>query len=117
MQVKHTVIIDQIGRTILGIESSNTSSELTLDNPIIVHFQPAQNGQLELQLFPLFFFELLDKASRDKNSWTYNKSAITVSNIELNADILSRYAAINTPQEPKVEAQSNPKVISINDIE
>jgi hypothetical protein len=114
--VKHTVIIDQIGRTILGIETSNTSAELTLDNPIIVHFQPSQTGQLELQLYPLFFFELLEKGSREKNSWTYNKSAITVSNIELNADILSRYAAINTPPEPKVEVQNNPKVISINDL-
>lgn len=113
MKQKHTVIIDQIGRTILGVEVSQTSTEITLDNPIILHFQPSQNGQLELQVFPLFFFELLDKEKRDKNSWVFNKTSVAVSNVELNADILSRYAQINTPPAP---VQSNPKVISINDL-
>ena len=116
MQVKHTLIIDQIGRNILGIESSRTSSEITLENPIIVHFQPSQNGQLELQLFPLLFFELLDKGNRDKNSWTFNLASVAVSDIVLNADILSRYAAINSPEESKPEVQNNVKVISIDDI-
>lgn len=111
--IKHTVIIDQIGRTILGVELDNTDTSLTLYNPIILHFQPAQNGQLELQVFPLFFFELLDKEHRDKNSWTYSKNAITVSNVEINPDIIARYNQINTPPAP---VQKNPKVIDINDL-
>jgi len=114
MKEKHTVIIDQIGRTILGVELNQTSTEITLHNPIILHFQPSQNGQLELQVFPLFFFELLDKDKRDKNSWTFNKSTIAVSNVELNPDILARYTQINTPPAPPIT--SNPKVISIDDI-
>lgn len=113
MQEKHTVVIDQIGRTILGVVDSETEQNITLRNPIILHFQPSQNGQLELQVFPLFFFELLDKVNRDKNSWTFNKSAIATSNVVLNAEILSRYEQINTPQAP---VASNPKVISIDDI-
>lgn len=113
MKEKHTVIIDQIGRNILGVEVSRTDTEITLNNPIILHFQPSPNGQLELQVFPLFFFELLDKGQRDKNAWTFNKAAVTVSNVELNADILSRYTQINTPPAP---VQNNPKVISIDDI-
>ena len=116
MKEKHTVIIDQIGRTVLGVQASETDTELTLNNPIILHFQPAQNGQLELQVFPLFFFELLDKEKRDQNQWTYTKSAIAVSNVELNKDILSRYEAINTPPAPKPEVANNPKVISIDDL-
>ena len=119
MKEKHTVIVDQIGRTLLGVESSQTDTEITLDNPIVLHFQPAQNGQLELQVFPLFFFELLEKDKRDKNSWTFNKSSVGVSNVELNADILSRYRAINTPPEEKAAPQSvdnSPKIVSINDI-
>jgi hypothetical protein len=114
MKEKHTVIIDQIGRTILGVQSHETDTEIGLNNPIILHFQPAQNGQLELQVFPLFFFELLDKNARDKNTWIFNKSAVAVSNVELNADILSRYTQINTPPKPVVS--NNPKVISIDDI-
>ena len=110
---KHTVLIDQIGRTILGVEESQTSSEITLSNPIILHFQPSQSGQLELQVFPLFFFELLNKEKRDKNSWTFNKTSVTLSNVELNADILARYEQINTPPAPVV---NNPKMISLEDI-
>ena len=113
MKEKHTVIIDQIGRTVLGVQESETDTELTLINPIILHFQPAQNGQLELQVFPLFFFELLDKSKRDQNSWTWNKASIAVSNIELEDGILQRYAQINTPPAPVV---ANPKVISIDDL-
>jgi hypothetical protein len=110
--IKHTVIIDQIGRTILGVQTGDTENTLTLSNPIILHFQPSQNGQLELQVYPLFFFELLNKDTRDKNSWTYSKTAITMSNVELNPEILARYEQINTPP---VKAAS-PKVISIDDI-
>jgi hypothetical protein len=86
---------------------------LTLYNPIILHFQPSQNGQLELQVFPLFFFELLDKEKREQNSWTFDRTAIAVSDVELNSDILTRYTAINTPPSP---VEKNPKVISIDDI-
>lgn len=113
MKEKHTVLIDQIGRNILGVEVSQTATEITLNNPIILHFQPSQNGQLELQVFPLFFFELLEKEKRNQNDWTFNKSAVAVGNIELNAEILSRYAQINTPPAP---VKNNPKVISIDDI-
>jgi hypothetical protein len=116
MSIKHTVVIDQIGRTILGVELSRTNTEIELENPIILHFQPSQNGQLELQVFPLFFFELLDKDKRDKNSWIFNKSSIAVSNVELNQDILARYAQINTPPAPVAEVTKNPKIISIEDL-
>lgn len=115
---KHTVIIDQIGRTILGVNKSEswntTDDELTLYNPIILHFQPSQNGQLELQVFPLFFFELLDKSARDKNSWTWKKSNIAISDVELTPEILSRYEQINTP--PVAQVQTNPRVIAIDDV-
>jgi hypothetical protein len=113
MKEKHTVIIDQIGRTVLGVQECETEDSITLRNPIILHFQPAQNGQLELQVFPLFFFELLAKDKRAQNSWTWQKNAIAVSNIELEDGILQRYEQINTPPAP---VANNPKVISIDDL-
>ena len=116
MQEKHTVIIDQIGRTLLGVEEFQTEQEIGLRNPIILHFQPSQNGQLELQVFPLFFFELLDKDNRDKNTWVFNKSSVVVSDVVLNSDILARYSQINTPPAPPTPVQNNPKVISIDDL-
>lgn len=114
MKEKHTVIIDHIGRIILGVETDNSAETLTLKNPIILHFQQSQNGGLELQVFPLFFFELIDKNERDSNHWTFNKESVVISNVTLNPDILARYAQINTPPAPVAK---NPKVISIDDIE
>lgn len=113
MQTKHTVIIDQMGRVLLGVEVDQDESTLTLNNPIILHFQPAQNGQLELQVYPLFFFELLDKEKRSQNDWIFNKASVAISNVELNSDILARYEQINTPPAP---IKNNPRVISIDDL-
>lgn len=113
MNEKHTVIIDQLGRTILGVEVANTENKLTLHNPIILHFNPSPNGQLELQVFPLFFFELLAKDKRSQNSWTYDKSSVVISDVVLDDNLMARYVQINTPPAP---VQSNPKVISIDDL-
>lgn len=114
MKEDHRVIIDHTGRNILGVVTAETPDSITLYNPIILHFQPTPTGQLELQVFPLFFFELLDKEKRTQNSWTYSKSSIAISDLELNPDILARYAQINTP--PTVQVQNNPKVVSIDDV-
>lgn len=111
MQQKRILIVDQIGRNIAGTVVDETDTTVTLHNPTIVHFQPTQGGQLELQLFPLFFFELVDKDARDSMAWTYNKSAIAISNVKLAENIVSKLDEINRP---KVEA--SPKVISIEDI-
>lgn len=113
----YQVIIDSMGRTILGEVVEDDGETLTLNNPIIMHFQAMQNGQLNLQLFPLFFFELIDANSRDINRWCWDKRAIVFGKVKLTQDILDRYEAINTPAEEKTdEVKENPKVISIDDI-
>jgi|TARA_R110002110_G_scaffold7140_1_gene36237 hypothetical protein len=113
---KHVVIIDHIGRTILGKQTEfDEETELTIDNPVILHCQPQENGQLEVQTFPLFFFEFIDKSAREHNSWTFQRSNIVVSNVVLNPDIIAQYAKINTPP-PQTVVDDNPKVVSINDV-
>ena len=114
MQEKHVAIIDHVGRNIIGKLVEETDTIITIQNPVILHVQPQQNGQLEVQTFPVFFFEFIDKSNRDKNSWTYNKSNIVTSNVILDDRIISQYEKINTPpEEPKT---SSPKVISIDDL-
>lgn len=115
MKEKHIVIQDQIGRTIMGILASEDASTVSINNPVIIHVQPEPSGQLQVQTFPLFFFEFISKESRDKNIWTYTKSNIAVSDVDLDERIVSQYQKINTPQDT-VE-QNNPKVISINDLD
>jgi hypothetical protein len=114
MQEKHVAIIDHVGRNIIGKLVCEDESTITIQNPVILHVQPQQNGQLEVQTFPVFFFEFIDKSEREKNSWTYTKSSVVTSNVVLDERIISQYEKINTPpEEPK---QSSPKIIDINDI-
>lgn len=114
MKEKHIAIIDQVGRNIVGKLVDQTETTLTLNNPVILHVQPGGNGQLEVQSFPLFFFEFIAKSDRDKNDWTYSKESIVISDFEIDERILAKYEQINTPQE-KVE-EKKPNIVSIDDL-
>lgn len=115
--MEHKAILDHVGRTIIGKVVAETETSLTLNNPVILHCQPEANGSLQVQSFPVFFFEFIDKANRELNDWTYSKSAIVTSNVVLDERILSQYEKINTPQDVQVAGKNvNPKVISINDL-
>ena len=72
-------IVDQVGRTVVGVETGSTAKTLTLNNPVIVHVQPdPQNGQLQVQTFPYLFMEFIE-GDRTKNDWTFHKSNIATS--------------------------------------
>ncbi len=115
MSKQHIAIQDQIGRTIIGILDSETDTTLTIENPVILHLELEGNGQIQVQTFPVFFFELLDKAARDTNKWTYTKSNIVTSNAVLADNIISQYTRLNNPI-PQVAKASSPNVISIDDL-
>jgi hypothetical protein len=114
MTNKNVALIDHVGRNIIGKLVEETDTTITIENPVILHVQPQQSGQLEVQTFPVFFFEFIDKANRDKNAWTYTKSSVVTSNVILDERILSQYEKINTP--PEEVKSVSPKVISINDL-
>ena len=114
MQEKHIAIIDHIGRNIIGKLVGESDTTVTLNNPVIVHCQPEANGQLQVQSFPVFFFEFIDKSKRDQNDWTYTKSSIVTSNVELDERILSQYSKFNSP--PVAAVSNSPRVVSIDDI-
>lgn len=122
MTEKHVAIIDQVGRNIIGKLVEETDTTVTLNNPVILFVQPEQNGQLQVQSFPVFFFEFIDKNNRDQNNWTYNKINVVTSDVVLDERILTQYNKINTlPEEANVpvttnSSVNNPKVISIDDI-
>lgn len=108
-------IIDHIGRTVVGEEIVTGDSEtITLNNPVIIHVQPnPQTGQLQVQSFPYIFMEFLTPESRDKNHWTFNKSHIVLSEVQLDEKIILQYKNINVPQ---VQApQGEPEVIKLFD--
>ena len=113
-------IVDHIGRTVLGVLKEDTKDSVTLFNPVIIHVQPdQQTGQLQVQSFPYIFMEFLK--DKDKNHWTFAKSAISVSDVELDERIITQYENINNPQPPIQQPQQGtgqePEVIKLFDDE
>lgn len=104
-------ISDHIGRTVVGEKVSEDKTTLTLKNPIIVHVHPnAEDGNLQVQSFPYIFMELI-RGDKDKNNWTFNKSAIVVSDVELDDKLIQQVTQINTPKPP--ESEEEPEVVKL----
>tara|TARA_R110002020_G_scaffold404103_1_gene614197 strand:- start:67 stop:447 length:381 start_codon:yes stop_codon:yes gene_type:complete len=111
-------IVDHIGRTVVGKLVKETKDQLTLFNPVIIHVQPdPQSGQLQVQSFPYIFMEFLKV--KDNNNWTFTKSAISTSDVELDERIIQQYDNINNPAPPIQEgtSQAEPEVIKLFDDE
>lgn len=113
--MEHKIIVDHVGRLVIGKVKSESATEIVLNNPVLVDARPDQQGQLQVTSFPVLFFEFINKENRESNDWTYSKSSIVTSNVVLDERILSQYEKINTPQVESA-VQKNPKVISINDL-
>lgn len=104
-------IVDQVGRTVVGVETGQTVDTLTLNNPVIVHVQPdPQNGQLQVQTFPYLFMEFIE-GDKQNNEWTFHKSNVATSTVKLTEQITAQYHAINNPA-PVVPAEE-PEVIQL----
>tara|TARA_R110002051_G_scaffold214852_1_gene279582 strand:+ start:383 stop:814 length:432 start_codon:yes stop_codon:yes gene_type:complete len=113
-------IVDHIGRTVVGKLTGETKSTITLFNPVIIHVQPdQQTGQLQVQSFPYIFMEFLK--DKDKNNWTFDKSSISVSDVQLDERIITQYDNINNPnppiQQPQQGTGEEPEVIKLFDDE
>ena len=78
----------------------------TENNPVIIHTQPnAENGQLQVQSFPYIFMEFL--TDKEKNNWTFTKSSIVLSDVDLDDRIIQQYNNINNPQPPVTQSDAS----------
>jgi hypothetical protein len=104
-----TVILDPIGRTILGESSSSTDTTLSLKNPVILHIVPADsNGKMSVQLLPLFFREFLAEKTGDV-VFTYDKARVTSTDIEaLDFRLQAQYSQMFNVQNSFVTPESVP---------
>ena len=105
-QVK--LIIDHIGRFIIGTVASESDTILRLSKPIILHVQPSQTGQLQVQTLPLLFNEFL--GDKETNIWTYHKESISISEATLDERLLQQYESMCNPT-PIV--QKEPEVVKL----
>lgn len=113
MEKEYKIIVDHVGRTVVGVVVAENDTELVLHNPIMIAVQPQQNGQFSVNQFPYLFFEFMDKQHRDKNEWVFNKQSISISNAVPSVDVIQSYEKMNTPPAP---VEKSPKVVSINDL-
>ncbi len=118
----YTTFIDNAGRAIFGEVNSDTKDSLQVKNPVMITVQQQQNGQMAVQLFPLFFQEFVNPGENDKrdNFFTYPKNSIAVgSDFEIEPRIVEQYQRIVNPQLVAADASGGeggePEVIKLFD--
>ena len=99
-ETKYTTFIDNAGRSIFGINSSETDQTITVENPVMIHVAQQENGQMAVQLFPLFFAEFVQPNEEEsrKNFFTYTKSSVALgSGFNVDPRIAEQYERIVNP--------------------
>jgi hypothetical protein len=87
--------IDPIGRNILGEQVEKTDSLLTIKNPAMINVAQTQNGQLQVQLIPLFFAEFVDESVRaEGTTWDFNVNQIVVGNVSIDGRLVEQYVKV-----------------------
>ena len=91
MDNKIIVFLDNIQRTIVATLVNDSGTSITVTKPAILNASPTQEKKLQVQLYPLMFREFLK--NRDEfPTWTYSKSAITLSeDLELEPNLVLQY--------------------------
>lgn len=111
MEKQLKLIIDNVGRFILGEVVGESAADLSLKNPIILHVQPnPQTNQLQVQNIPLLFNEFI--SDKESNVWTFSKGSIAISNAKLDPRLVSQYFGVGGTTPPP---QNDAEVIKLFD--
>ncbi len=107
----YTTFIDNAGRAIFTEVASETSDVFVAKNPVMITVQQGEQGQMAVQLFPLFFQEFVQPGENDSraNYFTYYKNNIAIgTNFSIEPRIAEQYEKIVNPElVPNVPNQSN----------
>lgn len=91
-QTNIKVFIDHVGHTIVGQIVDSNSKTTKVKNPAVLIASPNNNGQLSVQLVPLFFKEFIQIEKREDGSvFNYNTDKIVLSEIELEGRLIEQY--------------------------
>jgi len=109
--------IDHIGRTIIATQVSQDKTTLSVKNPAIVHVQPTQQGQLNVQTIPLYFREFLGEKSKNEGTvWKFNLANIVLGvDIDNDPRLLDQYNKLFTSVPVGTIQQPGDKVIKLFD--
>lgn len=119
---KYTTFIDNAGRTVFGEEVSR-GDFVQVKNPVMITVQPQQDGQMAVQLFPLFFPEFIlpegDDAERSTIfSWSVQNIALG-SEFTIEPRIVEQYEKVVNPVlvpvTPAADKEEDAEVIKLFD--
>lgn len=114
---KHVAFINHVGQTIISELVSDDKNNLKVKNPAILHVQPSQTGQLQVQLVPYLFREFI-KADKRNDGVIINfpKDRIIVAEIELDDKLVDQYLRIFQPiVQAAAPSPSKPQVVKLFD--
>ena len=110
MEKQLKLIIDNVGRFILGEVVGESAADLSLKKPVIIHVQPNAQGQIQVQTLPLLFGEF--QSDVETNVWTFSKGSIAYSNVKLDKRLIDQYGSVANPQPAKI---AEPEVVKLFD--
>lgn len=85
------VFIDHVGHTIIA-EVISSGKTLDVKNPAVLIAAPNSNGQLTVQLVPVFFKEFIKQDKREDGApFSYPLDKIVTSEVDLDERLLEQY--------------------------
>lgn len=113
---QNLIAIKNQGETVIGELVERTEKFVRIKNPANLYIQPTQNGQLTVQLFPVFFGELLDAPKRSEGTvWTYNTAGAAIGeDIAFDEKLTSQYIKIFNPS-PIITPEGSGRVVKLFD--
>jgi hypothetical protein len=116
---KLITFIDHIGRTIIGeaLGDVDNGSSFLVKNPAIIHVQPTQQGQLNVQTIPLYFREFVGEKSKENGtSWKYHYANVVIGvDVDNDPRLVEQYTRLFTA--PVSAPTSDPQVVRLFDEE
>lgn len=103
---KIITFVDSIGRTIIGEHvdaapsgEKSDASFFIVKNPAIIHVQPTQQGQLNVQTIPLYFRDFVSEKNKEEGTfWKYSYATATIGlNVENDQRLVDQYQKLFAP--------------------
>ena len=107
MEQNVKVFLDHVGHTIVAEVVSTDKQTIKTKNPAILMAAPNNNGQLTVQLIPVFFKEFI-KASERENGviFSYPLAKIVLSEVNLDERLLEQYINMFKANAPSAKAEN-----------
>jgi hypothetical protein len=104
------IFIDHVGHTIVADVLEENAQIIKAKNPAVLIANPNANGQLTVQLVPLFFKEFVSLSVRENGAvFNYPADRIVQSEIVLEERLVEQYVGMFTPA-PKPENKETPVI-------